>query len=92
MKEAHRARRGGDANNPLRKQDYDLHRQRVDSAKPMVDCSSPIVVRNTYTTPANFNRSVKNFVNIERENARMLARIATIMKEPVLIFLSTLVN
>ncbi|CAL8118928.1 unnamed protein product [Orchesella dallaii] len=46
----------------------------------MVDCSSPIVLKNIYTSPSAFNRSVSNFVRIERENARMLQRIANIME------------
>lgn len=48
----------------------------------MVDSHAPIVCKNMYSSPAKFNRSITSFVRIERENAIMLQRIATIMKSP----------
>lgn len=57
--------------------------------KPMVDSSSPIVLKNMFTSPSSFNRSVTNFVRIERENARMLHRIAGIMEGDVMTLLNT---
>ncbi|OXA59169.1 E3 SUMO-protein ligase RanBP2 [Folsomia candida] len=77
-----RSRRGDDASNPLWKFDYDKHRERVMGVKPMVDSHAPIVCKNMYSSPAKFNRSITSFVRIERENAIMLQRIATIMKSP----------
>ncbi|ODN03193.1 Peptidyl-prolyl cis-trans isomerase [Orchesella cincta] len=79
-KERLRARRHDDAEFPLRKYAWNKHRERVMTAQPIVDTSNPIVLKNIYTSPTAFNRSVSNFVRIERENARMLQRIANIME------------
>jgi hypothetical protein len=81
-----RARRADDASDPIRLYNYQKHRDRVLTARPVVDCKSPIVGKTAYASPTNFNRSIAQFVHIERENARMLQRIGTIMKGPVSYF------
>jgi len=72
--------RSDDAENPHQKMVWNAHRERVRTVKAMVDSSSPIVKKSSYASPANFNKSVAEFVKIERDNARMLHRIATIME------------
>jgi len=78
-----RARRGDDPLNPMRLEKLAKHRERVATAQPLVDSKSPMVPKKSYCSPSFFNRSIATFVKVERENARMLERIAIIMKSPV---------
>jgi len=77
-----RSLRSDDPTNGLRKHNYDKHRERIRTAKPMVDSSCPYACKNNAVSQTKFNRSLAAFTKIERDNARMLHRIAVIMQGP----------
>jgi len=52
--------------------------------KPVVNTSPPLVARNFFSQPTNFNQRLATFTRIERENAHMVRRIAAILEGGVI--------
>jgi len=75
-----RSRRWDDCRNPHFIATLHQHRDRIRTAIAKVDTSNPIVDKIMFASPNNFNMALNKFVNIERQNATLMANIAQIMQ------------
>ena len=73
-----RSNRPDDPTNPLRQKEYLKHRYRVQTAKAIVDSTSPFAPKSLYKN-TSYNRRLLNFARIERENTIMLQHLANII-------------